>query len=132
MYFERLQHQQYVFLVGILLWHSIASLARNCCIEGETQEDPNDGISYYVCCGGTLVHKTCETGSYWNSTMQSCKSDAAECRENDIQLDPQDCAAYFLCVMGQFVSQKCAHGTYFDTTIMACVGDTKGNSTTTF
>lgn len=64
--------------------------------------------------------------------MQSCKSDAAECRENDIQLDPQDCAAYFLCVMGQFVSQKCAHGTYFDTTIMACVGDTKGNCTTTF
>ncbi|XP_032586828.1 uncharacterized protein LOC116804301 isoform X2 [Drosophila mojavensis] len=74
MYFERLQHQQYVFLVGILLWHSIASLARNCCIEGETQEDPNDGISYYVCCGGTLVHKTCETGrTIFNSIRKTVR-----------------------------------------------------------
>lgn len=100
-------------------------------MEGETREDPNDGLSYFVCCGGTLVHKTCADGSYWNSTMKSCQPYAVECRENDIQLDPQDCAAYFLCVMGQYMSQKCAHGTYFDTTIKACVGDTKGYCTTT-
>ncbi|XP_030078875.1 uncharacterized protein LOC115482826 [Drosophila hydei] len=64
MYLERLQNQQYVLLAVILLWHSIASLARNCCTDGETQEDPHDDRSYFACCNGALVRKTCECGSF--------------------------------------------------------------------
>ncbi|XP_030569224.1 proprotein convertase subtilisin/kexin type 5 [Drosophila novamexicana] len=134
MYLARLKiRHQYVLLICLLFWLSAESLASSCCKEGETQEDPIDCLSYYVCCSGVFVHKTCGSGNYWNSTVESCQPNngqccpgAGECTENELHVDPQDCAAYYLCVMGQFVRQKCASGAYFDTTIKACVVDTEG------
>ncbi|EDV97898.1 GH17129 [Drosophila grimshawi] len=109
------------------------SLATNCCKDGETQADPIDCLSYYVCCSGVFVPKSCSSGNYWNPSSATCQlnngqccPNTGKCTENELQVDPQDCAAYYLCVMGQLTSQKCASGTYFDTTIKACVVDTEG------
>ncbi|XP_034484233.1 peritrophin-48-like [Drosophila innubila] len=132
MYLSLLKKYQNVLLLCLLCWQFTEALTSDCCNEGETKEDSNDCTSYFVCCNGAFVSKTCESGNYWNSNSGSCAPNNGQCCpstgtciDNELEVDPQNCAAYYQCVKGQFVSQKCASGSYFDTIIKACVIDTE-------
>ncbi|KAH8372295.1 hypothetical protein KR093_010971, partial [Drosophila rubida] len=112
----------------ILCWQMTATLATNCCQEGDTQENPVDCSQYYVCCNGAYVAQSCPAGNYWNAVAAQCEQNNGECcpgscTGNELKVDPQNCAAYYQCVGGQIVNQKCPSKTYFNTSLKACVVD---------
>ncbi|XP_034488587.1 protein psiG isoform X1 [Drosophila innubila] len=104
------------------------------CIEGEIEENPEDSCGYLQCLNGSLEIVNCSSGSYFNSTLQTCLIDengvcsliSESCIEGELQEDTKECSGYLQCINGEMVNQLCSYGYYFHSELKSCVVDNNG------
>ncbi|XP_064552678.1 multiple epidermal growth factor-like domains protein 10 [Drosophila montana] len=104
------------------------------CLEGQLEEDPEDCSGYLECVNGSYIEQKCASGSFFNSTLQTCEIDdngicfpiPAKCSEGELEEDPENKCGYLKCLNGILVELICANGSYYNSTLKTCLIDENG------
>lgn len=119
-------------ILVIVLVAAATSLAHASCIEGDSQPNPADCGSFYVCAGGRLLLRPCPAPLHYNAALGVCDHPAAAgCQQQGPQNDcpatgggvllphPQ-CGLFYACDYGTPHERRCAGGLHFNAATNQC------------
>ncbi|KMY99127.1 uncharacterized protein LOC6737753 [Drosophila simulans] len=119
------------------------------CTDGEAKVDPQDCTKYFKCQSGDWTSVSCDSGSYFNETLNCCQVDVNnvcidakstspqtpttttvetisvnKCNARDPPASGKNCWTYQSCINGQWEDGTCPNNTYFDASVGICREDT--------
>ncbi|KAH8417468.1 hypothetical protein KR222_000504, partial [Zaprionus bogoriensis] len=114
--------------------NGICSTKPEICTDGEIESDLDNPCGYLQCINGSFVEANCTSGSYFNSTLNTCIIDdngicshkPTTCTDGEIESDPDNPCGYLQCVKGSFEEFNCTSGSYFNSTLNTCIVDDNG------
>ncbi|EDW94237.2 uncharacterized protein LOC6533825 [Drosophila yakuba] len=124
------------------------------CTDGEAKVDPQDCTKYFKCQSGDWTSVSCDSGSYFNATVNCCQvdvnnvcisasttstqspttstevipaptSEVYKCNARDPAASGKNCWTYQVCINGQWEDGTCPNNTYFDASVGVCREDTE-------